>query len=171
MEEFGLENIDVFMGIIAPYINFAIFLILAIKFFKKPILTMVSGRKNEYEKLLKEAQAAKAEALVQKQNLDLRLARLNNEIDEIKTSVRHSAELEAKEMVESSRKLAEHLKAEAERLALAQIKNAEESMRSEIVHLVNAKVAERLRRDLSEDQHHKLIAHKIKDLGSIKAEA
>lgn len=166
-----MENVDIWLGVVAPYINFAIFIFLALKLFKKPILGLLSAKKDDYEKLLNEAKKAREEAVAQKESLEKRLASIDDEINKMKSDAKAIAEKDAEDIVEKAKALAAHLETEAQRVAEAQLQEAQQTIRHEIVEKVKVAVSQKLGSDLSEDGHAKVIGQKINDLGGIKREA
>lgn len=159
-----MEGVDLFMGVIAPYVNFFIFFFLAVYFFKKPIKKMVKQRRKDYEQLLADASQAKQDALAQQKLLDDRFAGLDAEIESLKTSVVAAAKLEAQNIVENAERLAEHTKTEAKRLADAYIQESKDRLQKELLEAVGKEVTQKLKQDLSGQQHLEIASKRVKGL-------
>jgi len=166
-----LEHFDWIKGFVLPYINFAIFLFVAIKFFRKPLNAMAALRRENYEKSFQQAKKAKEEADVQHRALSERLAGLDREIKSQLDTVKKAAELEAKQIVESAKQLAEHIRSEAKRVAQAELEQAKESLRREIVSAVTSTVTEKLKRELGKSQQTDLVRAKLGSLQAVPGEA
>ena len=86
------DHFDVLMGVILPYANFAIFLGLAIYFFRKPAAAAAKKRREQYSKLVAEATAARDAAVSKLNELKNREESLSDELASIKADSRVSAE-------------------------------------------------------------------------------
>lgn len=160
-----MQGVELFSGIIAPYVNFIIFALLAYKFFKKPLINMVQKRRAEYEQLLKEAGLAKDQALQKNAELSEKMAALDKEIATIKSNAEKSATLEAEKIIDQASQLAGHLEAEAGRISSAEVKKARDELRAEIVAEVTGQVSTKLANELNEQSHLKIVES---DLGRVK---
>lgn len=165
-----MEGVDLFMGLIAPYINFFIFIFIAIKLFKKPIQGMIAARKKSHEDLVAEATRAKKEAEAKQKELNQRLSTLDSEIEEMRNKAREAAELAAKEMLDKARSVAANMTAESKRLADAQLKQAKEKLQAEIVQEVTSQVEAKLRGDVDSSKHQSLVSSKIYQLKAMNQE-
>lgn len=152
-----MENFDFLNSFLFPYINWIIFLILAYIMLKKPFLSALAAKRQSYADLLEKASLAKEEA--ERRNLELkqRLARLDQEVADIRSKARQQAEEEAKALVTSAEQLAEHLKREAKRIAEAEIAAAKVALQQEILQQVKVQTAEHIQKNLDEQAHHRVI--------------
>lgn len=164
-----MEGVDIFTGVIAPYINLAIFLVLATLLFKGPIRNALSAKRNAYDELVKKASAAKEEA--EQRNLELkdRLVQLDREVEEIRVKAHAQAEQEARQLIASAEALAEHLKREARRIAEAEIAAAKEGLQREIIEQVKRQTVEQLRALLDDSRQHQVVQQSLDTLASIPA--
>ncbi len=165
-----LEGIDTLKGLILPYTNFFIFLALAFYFFKKPAVAAAKKRKEDYERLVKETRAALDQATAKYEELKVRHAKLEAEAKSILDISKDSAEKEAARIVADAEKLASHLKAEAKRIAEAEVEKAKASLRDEIVAQVKTGVAEKIKSGLNQDAQTSLVRTNIGRLQQIPAE-
>ncbi|MCX6104753.1 MAG: hypothetical protein NTY08_02860 [Proteobacteria bacterium] len=165
------DHFDVLMGVILPYANFAIFLGLAIYFFRKPAAAAAKKRREQYSKLVAEATAARDAAVSKLNELKNREESLADELASIKADSRESAEQEASKIVADAERLATHLRAEAGRIAAAEVAKARAELRKEIVDTVTASVKEKLVRELSVDTQLVLARKKIDELKHVGADS
>lgn len=162
-----MENVHWLTGIVFPYLNLALFLFLAVKFLKKPMLGAIGSKKQEYLELLKEANKAKEEALLKHEALQLQLEKMDSELEEIKEKAKSQAELEAAKIVESAHALAHHLKQEAKRIAEAEVELARKEIQEEIISSVQDKVVEKIKEQLSAEKQQALFISQVKALDSL----
>jgi len=164
------QQVDTLFGIILPYANFAIFLALAIYFFRKPAAAAAEKTRDDFKKQSDEAAKARAEAQARLDELTRRRQALDKEIAELKSSSKQAADMEAAKIVSDAEKLATHLAAEARRVAEAEVGRARAALRQEIVDSVRAAVASKIKTDVKPDTHLTLVRKQIGELQSIKAE-
>lgn len=164
------QGVDMLMGVILPYANFAIFLGLAIYFFRKPAKAAAAKKREAYEKLLAESKAAHDEAQKRLQEMKQRQAGLDKEIQEIKATAKVAADMEAAKIVGDAERLAEHLRQEARRVAQAEVDKARATLRQEIVESVRENVTKKLKAELTGEAQASLVRSRIGELKSIRAE-
>jgi F0F1-type ATP synthase membrane subunit b/b' len=163
------EHIDWLMGVILPYANFIIFIALAVFFFRKPAAAAAASKREDYAKLLREATAAREQAVARLDELKARQAKLDQEIAEIKTMSRQAAEQEAAKIVSDAERLAAHLREEARRIADAEVQKARNDLRQEIVAAVREGVTKKIASEVKTDAHLSLVRKQIGELNTIQA--
>lgn len=131
-----MEHFDWLKGFIFPYINFALFLFLAVKLFKKPIVGALGARKKLFQDLIEEAAKAKKEAEETNRVLNSRLAGLDAEIKNKIDQARELANAEARLIVAKAEELAQRITLESKRIAEAEIAAANARLKSEIINQV-----------------------------------
>lgn len=164
-----MENFDFIQSFLFPYINLAIFLVLAVFVFKKPILNALSGKRETYLLMLDRANKAREDAELKHRELEDRLRGLDAELARMRSEMKIAAEQEAAAIVTSGSKLAEHLKQEARRIAEAEVGAAKEAIRSEILDQVRHKTAEELKRTLDDTRQRQIFKHSLNEVPSIGA--
>ena len=165
-----MEQFDWIKGFVLPYTNFAIFLLLAFKFFKAPLGNILSAKRTDFEEVLKEANKLKLEAEEQSKQLQVRLDRLDEEVEDIRKKAQVQADSEAKEIVKSAEELAEHIRQEAVRMAEAEIKRARQTLQTEILTEVRKNVEAKIRQDVDESKNKDIVNLKMKSLSSLRLE-
>lgn len=168
--EHATPEVDPLMGIILPYANLILFLVLLVYFMRKPAAAAAASAREDYQRLLREATAARDEAHARLSDLKARQAQLDQEIAEIKSMSRGAAEMEAAKIVEDAQRLSAHLKEEARRIADTEVANAKAELRSEIVRAVREGVVQRLVTEVKPDAHLSLVRKQINELQTIQTE-
>ena len=144
-------NFEWVTGFFVPYINFAIFLFLAFKLFKGPLLGLLQGKKREYEKKLKAFSLAKEEAAARNDGLTKRLADLDRELADMEKAAKRDAEIEGEKILAEARKLSEFIVSEARRLAAAEVEKAKKEINEEILRRVREQVFAKAEQAMSQD--------------------
>lgn len=165
-----VDHVDPWMGIIFPYVNFAIFLAAAIYFFRKPARAAAAKKRAAYEQLLAESKAAYDEAAQKLAEIKARQAGLDREIADLKSSAKAAADMEAAKIVSDAERLAEHLRQEARRIAQAEVEKARATLRQEIVDAVRESVTKKLKTELTGEAQLSLVKNRIGELKNIRAE-
>lgn len=166
-----MEHVDPWMGIIFPYANFAIFLIAAVYFFKNPLRKAALKRKEDFERLANEAQAARAAAEEKLAELKVKQAALAKEIEEMLLVSKQTSESEASKIITDAEHIAANMREEAKRVATAEIEKARSVLRSEVVRAVQESVTAKIRSDLSSDGQKSMVHRRIEELKSLQTEA
>jgi len=166
-----LEHLDLFKGVFLPYANFIIFMALAIYFFRKPVRAMAEKRRAKFDAALKQAQEAKDLAEAKNRELTARLAKLDDEVAEIRRLTNDTAQFESKRIVDEAHQLATHLKEEAKRLANAEIERAKNELRHDIVAQVKSGVESKIQAEFGQDAQIKLAKTRIGQLKAVQVDA
>lgn len=165
-----MEHVDPLMGIILPYANFFIFLGLAIYFFRKPAAAAAAKKRDEYVRLVNEAKKANDAAQARLAELTRRQAQLDSEVRDIQSLAKMTADTESQKILDDANRVAVHLKAEAKRIAAAEVEKAKAELRDEIMRSVRASVVEKVRAELTADGQKSLVQRRIADLKSIPSQ-
>ncbi len=165
-----MEHVDPWMGIIFPYANFAIFLVAAVYFFKNPLRKAALKRKEDFEKLASEAQAARTAAEEKLAELKVKQAALTKEIEEMLLVSKQTSESEATKIIAEAEHVAANMRDEAKRVATAEIEKARHFLRSEVVKAVQESVVAKVRSDLSSDEQKSIVHRRIEELKILQNE-
>lgn len=168
--EHATSHIDPLMGIILPYVNFAIFIALLIYFARRPAASAARKRREDFESLMAEATKAKEAAELRLKQLTEKQAQLDTEIKDILSSTKAAADLEAAKILSDAERLAEHLKAEARRIAEAEVLRASHELRQEIVMAVKENVTKKIKNEMTADAQLALAKRQITELRSVRTE-
>lgn len=164
------HSFDWIRGAVFPYINFIIFLTVAIVFFRKPLQSMAAQRRAELDALVAAAKKAKDEAERQHAELQNRMRGLDAELTQLREAVKAEAEREAKQIVVQAQSIAQHVKEEAKRVAETEVESAKRALREEIIAQVHKQVESRITTELKGDGHKQVIAKQIETIKNIRAE-
>lgn len=164
-----MEHFNWLTGFVFPYINFAIFLFLLIKFAKNPAISAFSKRRENFMKLVEEAHKAKKEAEEKNVELKTRLASLEQEVATMRDKAQKEAQNEARQMIEDAQKLAEHIKVEANRIAQTELKKAKDDLQMEIVQSVKNSVLAKIRSELTDSEQSAVVDRRVKLLSQMSS--
>jgi F0F1-type ATP synthase membrane subunit b/b' len=163
-------SIDWLREVILPWANFAIFFGAAIFFFRKMVVGAAAKKRAEFETLMAEAKAAKAQAQEKLAEIERREANLSQELAKMAALSKSSSEAETAKIISDAGRLAEHLRTEAKRIADAEVDKARAAMRQEIVAAVRDAVAKRMTTELDAGAQQEIVRKRIADLKSIRVE-
>lgn len=161
---------NMLMEVILPYVNFVLFFVAAIYFFRKPAKKAALSRQAEFEKIQREAGAARDAAEKHLHDLQQRQNVLDGEIAEIKAMAKQAAQLDAQRIVADAERLATHFKEEAKRVAAAEVESAKAALRREIVAAVRDSVSGKIQKEMNAERHITLVKRQVGELRSLKAE-
>lgn len=159
-----MEHFDWLKGFVFPYVNFFIFLFLAVKLFKKPLLNAMAQRKTDFETLVKEANRAREEAEARHAELSSRYAQLEQEIGRMKAEGEADARQRSEDMIAKAESLAQHLREEARRMADAELARAREALRTEIIAEAKNQTLKKIEAELDERAQKELAHRRITSL-------
>lgn len=166
-----MEHVDPLFGVILPYVNFVIFAILAVYFFRKPAQAAAQKKNQDYLKLVADSQRVREAAEQRLAELKGRFGKLDQEIADLKNLAREAAEQEAAKIVADAKRLAEHLQLEAQRVAAAEVENARMRLRQEVVDAVRDGVTSRLKQELDAKAQQRIVQTRINDLQALRIDA
>lgn len=157
-------QIDWLTGVVFPYINLFIFLVILLKGLKGPLSAAINRRHDEFKQVVEEANQAKAEAEARNKELQTKLANLDRELTEIRENAQRQAQEEAERIVHHAETLANHLKGEAERIARSEIDQARQKLRQEILEQVRGNIVRKLETELDRTNQTDLIRRQLNHL-------
>ena len=165
-----MEGVNLVTGVIIPYLNLALFLFLASKVLKGPLLNVINGRRVTYDQSLQEASAAKAAAEAKNSQLKTQFAELESFINDMNAKAAVQTQQEVAKIKADSVELAANLTAEAKRIAAAEVNLARESIRQEILDAVEQKVGAKLAERLGEGQQEEIFQRQLQLVSSAKGD-
>jgi F-type H+-transporting ATPase subunit b len=148
-------------------LNFAVVLGILGYFTLKPIKKALADRRENVNKTLEEAQAARAEAEAKYREVEEKLKTANEEIEQVYSAIREEGELERQKIIANAQAMAEKIQTEAEKSAQREVENARLQLRSEVAALA-VKLAEQLiKKNISPEDHDRLLNEYIKSVGEL----
>ncbi len=162
-----MENFNWLQGFIVPYINFLLFIVLAVIFFRKPLANMAKKRREDFKNNLKLASEAKEAADKKLAEINQRLSQLDQEIKQINERAETEAKKEAQKIIADAEKQAAFLVEEAKRISEAELSQAMIELQDQILHHVKEQLTKKIKSDFSRDQHSAYIQSHLTRLGEV----
>ncbi|MEW6736298.1 MAG: ATP synthase F0 subunit B [Acidobacteriota bacterium] len=154
--------------LIPKTVNLLLFIAVLVYLLRKPFLTAMQNRRDSIKAELKRAQAEKAEALEKLQKVEARLARLDQEVIEIRNAAEREAKAEYDRMIKQAQEEAERLKQMATREIESSVKAAQMELRS-FAAAKSVELAETMiRQELKPADNARLITDFAKELEEVK---
>ena len=130
MEEHHLNLVD---SILIPYFNFAVFVVVFVVAFRKPLAEMAAKRRGKFLDASKEAAQALTNAQSQFQEIKTKFDSIETELASFKRESEALANDEAKRLVSEGERIAAQILSETKRVAAEEINRARTELRQEIV--------------------------------------
>jgi F-type H+-transporting ATPase subunit b len=146
-------------------INFAILLVILLKFAKKPLQSFLRQRTELIEKTLKEARDAKELAQKALQEVEERFKTKEKEIEEILSASKRSGEEERERILEESNRLKEKIFEQAKVNIEFELKHAKEAIKAEAVELAMELAEKKLKEKLTKNEQEKLLEESLTKIG------
>jgi F-type H+-transporting ATPase subunit b len=141
--------------------NFGVLVFVFIKFGKKPLMDFLRGRRHEIEENLdsldSKRQDARSRMSIEEQKLD----GIEDRIQEIREAIIQAGQKAKEEIIEQGKREAEHILEKAQANAAYRLANAKKVLRKELLDIVLSLLEEKLRENLTSEDHEKLIAQFI----------
>lgn len=150
---------------LASLLNLVLLFLIVKHFLYKPVKKILAQRRSSIDKEYCEADEAKAKALSDKAEYENKLAGAEEKADSIIKNAVEIAEARDAEMLAESKAKADAIVKKAESDALLEKKKAEEDIKREIVDVSTLLTEKLLEREISEDDHKKLIDSVISGIG------
>ena len=154
--------------LIFPFINFAIYVFLIVKFVLPAVRNYLRSRRQEVLTLVEGASEDKQRIQAVVQEYTGRLSRVDQEIRGIQSSFRDEAEHEKAKLVQDAQRTAGKIKEDAEFLAEQEIKVARQEIREEMA--TNAATAARdlIQKNFSGADQSRLVSEFITNIGNVR---
>lgn len=152
---------------IAQICNLFIQVYLIKRFLFKPINEVIEKRRQKTEAQLTEAEEANRSALAMKSDYENNLASANEEAKEIIQSAKRRATLQSEAIVKEAQSQAAALKQKADADIAQEKERAFNDMKDEIGGIAMEIAGKVIEREISEDDHKKLINEIIENVGDL----
>ena len=156
-----MEHVELFSGIIVPFVNFVVFGILLVLFARKPLSAIFAKKREDYLLAVAEGQKVRQAAEDQNQRLKTQLAELSQTVATIKAEAQADAALEAKRIVDDAQRMAQALQQEAQRIAATEMEKARAELNNEIVILVHNEVEKLIGQQINHQNHLAIIKNRL----------
>ena len=143
-------------------VNFAVLVVLLVKFVGKPLKDYLAQRKELIEKSIREAQEAKEMAAQALKEVDERLKLKDKEIADIISSAQSSGERERERLIAEGQHMAERVAEQAKTNIDFELKRAKEIIQAEAVEAALQLAEEKIKARLTKEEQDKLLRESIK---------
>ncbi|MBQ4067130.1 MAG: F0F1 ATP synthase subunit B [Clostridia bacterium] len=164
MQTLDIISVNLWQILISLANLLIIFLILK-KFLYKPVKKVMEERRQAIDSDYSEAAEAKRQALSDKKAYEEKLSGANGEAERIIRSAVEAASFREKEMMDEARAKADGILRKAEADVVLERKKAEADIRREIVEVSTLVSEKMLRREMSADDHKRLVDSFIDSIG------
>jgi len=147
--------------------NFAIVVGILVYFLAKPLKKGLSGRREEIEKALAEAEQIKQDAEAKFAEYDQKLASANAEIAEISAAIKREGELEKDKIIASAKEMATKIEQDAEKAAALEVAKARTELQTEAVRLAVELAEELLKKNFTSEDDTRLIDEYMQKVGEL----
>ena len=137
-----MEGSDWLNSIVFPYVNFLIFFVVLLIVAKKPIKGILEKKKEDYEKIYKQAVELKEKAEAQSKQVEEQYSRLDDELRRIKEMAEKDAKEESQKIIAMAEENAAQLKANTEQLIKGEMAKAQEALRRQLVEMAKEHAVE-----------------------------
>ncbi len=148
--------------------NFAIMFGLLAYFVTKPLKNGMAGRRAAIEKSLEEARKAQAEAEAKFAEYETKLAKANEEIEEIYAAIRREGELERDQIIASAKEMAVKIEQDADKNASLAVEKARAELRQEAARLAVSLAKEMVEKKFTADDQKRLVDEYIEKVGELQ---
>ena len=152
--------------IIISLVNLLIVFLIVKKFLYKPVKNMIDARRADIDNTISEAEEAKNKALSDKAAYEEKLLSADSEAEGIIKNAVDIASAREAEMIAEAKAKAEAIVKKAEAEAVLEKKKAEADIKREIVDVSTLLTEKILEREISEEDHKKLIDSVIDNIGA-----
>ncbi len=147
--------------------NFALLVGLFAYFLTKPIRKGLQTRREEIEKTLDAAEAAKVAAETKYREYSEKLAKATEEIETITTSIRREGELEREKILAAAKEMAVKIEQEADSKASGVVAKARAELREEAARLAVELAADMLKKQISAADQQRLVDEYMQKVGEL----
>jgi F-type H+-transporting ATPase subunit b len=151
--------------IVVSLCNLLILFFILKKFLFKPVKKVLKSRQDKVDSQYSEAQMALDDAKSSKEELERRLNSAEIEADKILKEATENAEKRKEKIRSEAEKEAEEIIRHAKKEAELEKKKAESEIKEQIIDVSSALTSKLIERELTDEDHHKLIDSFISEMG------
>ncbi len=156
-EHHGLTHGQV-MNFVWHCLNFALLLVILVKFLKQPISDSLKGRQESIAKAFEELEAKKEEAAARFQEYENKLSGMDEEAKQILENFVAQGQKERDTIIEQAKAAAERIKAQAEFYVQQELAKAKVELQKEVADAAVKMAEELIRKNLTEQDQSRLIS-------------
>jgi F-type H+-transporting ATPase subunit b len=147
--------------------NFVLMVGLLAYFLTKPVRKGLKGRREEIEKTLADAQAAKEAAEAKYREYSVKLAKATEEIASITAAIQREGELEREKILNAAKEMAVKIEKEADSKAFSVVAKARIELREEAARLAVELAEDMLKKQVSADDQKRLVDEYMQKVGEL----
>lgn len=163
-----MTGVDTVTGIIFPYANFVLFLVLLWRFTKKPARAAAEKKSEDYKLLYEKASASYEEAKTRLDRLGERYSSLEKEIEAIDKQAKLGAEARSKGLLEEADRMSERLSLEAQQVAQREAVLAKEHLKKELWVKAKGELLDRMKNELTVKKQKEFLWSSLEEVGDLK---
>ena len=163
-----MTGVDTLTGIVFPYANFILFLILLWRFTKKPAKAASEKKSEEYRLLYEKASASYEEAKERLDCLNDRYSSLEKEIEVINKEASQGAEARSKSLLEEAQRMSERLSQEAQQVAQREALLAKKHLKEELWEQAKGELLDRLKNELTVKKQKEFLWSSLEEVAELK---
>ncbi len=138
-------------------INFGVLVFVFIKFGKKPLMDFLRGRRHEIKENLDSLDSKRQDARSRMSIEEQKLGGIEDRTQEIREAIIQTGQKAKEEIIEQGKREAAHMLEKAQANATYRLANAKKALRKELLDIVLSLLQEKLRENLTSEDHEKLI--------------
>ncbi len=146
------------MDFIWRCLNFALLVIILVKFLKDPIRDFLRGRTESIKKEFDELEEQRKEAERKYEEYRQKLADMDKEAERILQAFIKQGEAEKEKIIAQAHETAERIKAQAKFYVQQELAKAREQLKAEVTEMAVKLAEDIIRKNITEQDHHRLIA-------------
>ena len=149
-------------------VNFFVLVFVLYKLLGKPVRQLLDTRQAELQTARERAEAARQEALKQKQLIQESLSKADAKAQEIITQAQKVSEIKKKNLIQLGKEEAEKIQLATKEEIRYELEKAKEELRSDIAKMSVLAAGRLLQQSMDEKDHEALINDFIREVGQIK---
>jgi len=146
------------MDFIWRCLNFALLIVILVKFGKDPVKNFLQGRSESIKKEFDDLEEQRKEAERKYEEYRQKLADMDKEAEKILQAFIKQGEAEKEKIIAQAYETAERIKAQAKFYVQQELAKAREQLKAEVADMAVKLAEDIIRKNITEQDHHRLIA-------------
>ncbi len=156
------------MDLLYRVLNFAVLVLLLVKFLKKPVANGLASRRRTIQDEFEDLESRKAEAEAKYKEYEARISRLDEEVEKIIAAAVSQGEAEKAKIIADAERAAEDIKRQAESAVANEIAQVRQRLRAEIAEEVTRAAEKMISDSLTADDQQRLVEDYLAKVGAIQ---
>ena len=159
-----LTSANIFTSVIAPYINFFLFLGILVYFSRKPLAALALSKKEAFDNGASEATQRLQKAQAEHKDTTTRLAQLDAEVHQMIENAKAEADAERARQEREGEEAVKRIMADADRVVASELLRAQTELRREVFHLVRSAVTTQVGEELTQSDQRQIVSRRVSEL-------